>query len=781
MRTKPTLRWTIFWSSALLAGLRSSPAQAQQLLAWPIGQSVLRALLPGMPIRPLPPHPRPLPRPQPTPAPVPQPAPIAPPEAAPMTLSGYRVEGAIDDQVANLTYHITFQNPTNQRLEGVLIVPIPANTVLSGFSMSLGGKMVKGELLEAGQASTIYENIVRSMRDPGLLELIGERLFRARVFPIEPHGQITAQFSVTQVLPKSGGLLSLTVPLKAGRMTQGAPGRASARIRINASKPLRALYSPNPRVEIRRDGERRAEISYESGSAAETSDLSLFYSLREDPLAAGLLSFQEEGEDGYFLLSLSPRPQVDPKSVLPKDIVFVVDRSGSMEEGGKMGQARKALAYCLGQLGARDRFGIVDFATDFNSFEPRLVSATPQHKARGLRYVETIEASGGTNIEAGLSEGLKLLGPSPGRVPMVFFLTDGLPTVGETDVQALLRKASSANAALKARLFSFGVGSDVNTLLLDKLSEAHRGARDYVAAGEDIEHKVSSLYQKVAKPALTDLRLEWRGLEVAQVTPKVSDLFYGSELILLGRYRGQGRGSLVVTGQAAGKNARFEFPVEFAANAGHNAFLPRLWANFKVAQELDAIRLSGRADPEVVNEIVRLAKRHGIVTPYTSYLVTEEGREIPQARHAALRSLRGLSADAAESGFSGGSAVAMKAQRASGFLSRSLAAAPKASTLGLLEDAERDARQELADKGASAVETRSVAGKTFYLRSRVWVDGDYELDPSKSGAKRFKIAYLGPEYFGLLKEHPELSRYLALGSDMVLLHQGVVYEITDKP
>lgn len=782
-------------SALVVLGL-AVPAPAQQLLAWPIGaaNAALRAFLPGMPM----PHPIfPGPGPRPMPMPGPRPAPILPVEASPVTMTGYHVEGVITDQVAELSYRIVFRNPTDRRLEGVLMVPLPADASLSGFSMVIGGKETKGELLEATQASSIYQSIVSRAIDPGLLELIGERMFRAKVFPIEPRGEIVATLKMTQTLAKSGGLVTLSVPMRSARFTQGEGGRASARIALKTTRPLRTILSSNAETRITRDGEHGATISYEEGATG-PQDLALTFSMREDPLAAGVLAYRETGEDGTFLLTLSPKLEAEATAA-PKAVVFVVDRSGSMTEGGKMEQAKKALAWCVDRLNPQDRFGIVDFATDWNALEEgSLLAATPENKARAKRYIERIEAAGGTNIEAGLDQGLKLLNMADGRAPMLFFLTDGVPTIGQTDPAALLRKAAQDNAALRARIFSFGVGSDVNTLLLDKLAEAGRGARDYVAPSEDIEAKVSSLYQKVSHPALTDVKLEWSGVEVDQVYPRpVPDLFHGGELTLYGRYRAGGKGILVVTGKANGKPARFEFPVELPTEAPHNAFLPRLWASQKIGHELDLIRLSGRpADPEVVSSIVRLAKKHGIVTPYTSFLVTEEGTDLRRAENEGRRRFDALSANASRSGFSGGAGAAAEAQsdsltfgEMSGRVS-SVAAlrgaakagsfdAPPAAPAMMLDKLEKKARADNKDRGFASVETRTIGGKTFYDRGGTWVDADAET-PEASSARVIEVRARGAAYFELLSKDPGLARFFALGSDVTVMHRGILYKVGYK-
>ncbi len=778
----------------LLLGL-AVPAPAQQLLAWPIGvTSALFRFLPGQPI-PHPFMPGPTPHPLPLPVPGPRPSPVLPPDASPVTMTGYHVEGTVTDQVAELSYRIVFRNPTDQRLEGVLMVPLPADASLSGFSMVIGGKETKGELLEASQASSIYQSIVSRAIDPGLLELIGERMFRAKVFPIEPRGEIVATLKMTQTLPKNGGLVSLSVPMRSARFAQGEGGRASARITLKTTRPLRTILSSNADTRIVRDGEHGALVTYEEGSAG-PQDLALTFSMREDPLAAGVLAYRESGEDGTFLLTLSPKIEAEAKAA-PKAVVFVVDRSGSMTEGGKMDQAKKAVAWCVDRLNAQDRFGIVDFATDWNALDDNaLLAATPENKARAKRYIERIEAAGGTNIEAGLDEGLKLLHGAEGQTPMLFFLTDGVPTIGQTDPGALLRKAAEANATLRARVFSFGVGSDVNTLLLDKLADAGRGARDYVAPNEDIEAKVSSLYQKVSRPALTDVKLEWSGVEVDQVYPKpVPDLFHGGELALYGRFRGAGKGTLVVTGKANGKPARFEFPLELPAENSKNSFLPRLWASQKIGHELDLIRMSGKpADPEVVSSIVRLAKKHGIVTPYTSFLVTEEGTDIRRAENEGRRRFDMLSRNAMASGFGGGPAAASEAQadslvfaemsgraagavRGSGMKAKSdePASAP-AMMLGKLE---KKARDDMKGRGIVAVETRTVGDKTFYLRAGTWTDADAETDEA-AALKTVAVTARSKEYFELLAKEPGLARFLALGTEVTVLHRGSIYKVSAK-
>jgi Ca-activated chloride channel homolog len=783
---------TLLLSFVTLAVL-AAQAGAQQLIAWPIGQPGFRQWLPGQPVRPMP-RPMPLPRPQNPPQTPPQ---------HPIDLSAFGVTGTIDDQAATLTYKMTFRNPGSTRLEGVLLMPLPENAALNGFKMTVAGKEANAEVLDSKQATTIYEGIVARQRDPGLLELIGERTLRARVFPIEPNGTIDVTLTVSQLVPASGGLRELRIPLRSTQFTAGERvGSQAVRLTLNSLEALRTLYSPTAGAKIDRKGERGAEITYSPDGAAK-EDFLLFYSAGAGPLSASAISYREKGEDGFVLVSLSPRAHAAPGVITPKDVVFIVDRSGSMNEGGKMEQAKRALSYCLGRLSPHDRFALVDFATDVQTFKGELMQATPENVAQGQRYIDRIEGAGGTNIQGGLSEGLKLLTRSEGRVPMAFFVTDGVPTVGQTQVDDLLREAAAKTGASNARLFAFGVGSDVNTLLLDKLAQGNGGARDYVAPGEDIEAKVSTLYQKVAKPALTDVKIEWKGVDVAQVYPRpIRDVFYGSELAVMGRYKEGGKGSLVVTGRVGGKPARFEFPLDLPEQDMHKTFVPRLWANMKVAHELDAVRLAGgNPDPEVVQSIVKLAKRYGIITPYTSALITEDSfgaldahgnpmpapavaaNEFNRARTHALESLKSSAAAARGSGFSRDKALSNLARRDSMMFSSISGAASNLggggagnAALDGMAKAGAMAREEMRREGKKIVATKVVGAKTFYRRGSSWIDGDYELAGSPAPTK---VKFLSSEYFELLREHPELKSALALGSAVTVYVEGKAYSIED--
>jgi Ca-activated chloride channel family protein len=374
--------------------------------------------------------------------------------------------------------------------------------------------------------------------------------------------------------------------------------------------------------------------------------------------------------------------------------------------------------------------------------------------------------------------------------------------VGETNTDALLRKEHAANKSVGARLFCLGVGSEVNSLFLDKLAEGQRGARDYVLPGEDIEVKMGALVDRIAKPALTDVSLDWEGVEVSQVYPReVSDIYYGDPLVLMGRYSKPGKGKLTLTAKSGGKDVRLVFPFELPRQKVEHAYLPRLWAQRKVAELMDEIRLTGSRNPEIVNEIAKLARQYGIVTPYTSLLIAED-KDIAVARRETGVALERMARDAAATGdgalrahamsdmlgaakmmaapmaapinsMISGAAGSMRADAAfdagpSGFAGRGLSAPSQAMLNAYSEDEK---------KALNKLERREVGSKTFYLRDGEWRDGALEAAEEKPAVE--EVVFLSPRYFELLRAHPEAKAWLSLGKKVAFMLGGKAYRIVE--
>jgi Ca-activated chloride channel family protein len=334
---------------------------------------------------------------------------------------------------------------------------------------------------------------------------------------------------------------------------------------------------------------------------------------------------------------------------------------------------------------------------------------------------------------------------------MIVFITDGEPTVGETDMEVILRNLRDANRR-EARVFVFGVGTDVNAHLLDRIAVAHRGLSDYLTGDRDIDEAVSSFFRKVSEPILSDVGIDFGGIRVEDVYPvDVPDIFNGTQLVLLGRFRGKGRTTILLTGRVNGKREVFEFPAYFRPEHG-NDFLPRLWARRTIGYLLGEIRLHGEKE-ELVDEIVRLSTRYGIITPYTSYLVLEDEAHTrdfiePLGEAPALRS------EAAKAG------RAMKEKKGGGAVQSSL---------------DINEMQQTANIGEPGLPSVAHAGgKTFYLQEGVWRDAAF-----REGMKVTKLRAFSRGYFSLLRRIPALTRYAALSANLLVVIDDRAYLITE--
>lgn len=681
-------------------------------------------------------------------------------------LTSQTVNAAIKDQVATVTVTSAFHNPNHWQVEGVYLLSLPANANVNQFSMQMGGKEMAAELLDSQKARQIYEGIVRRNQDPALLELVGYKTLQARVFPIPAHGDAMITVSYTHVLEADGGLVRFQAPFFGKATAPDKPlSRASMTVTIESRSPIKAVFSPTHAVDIARKDAHTARATFESTNYASASEFALYFAPSDGTLGASLLCFRDGADDGVFMLVLSPGFAAAQENVLPKDIVFVFDRSGSMA-GDKIRQAREALIYCIEHLHEKDRFTVVDFATDVREFESSLVEASRENRVRAVKYASELKASGGTNISDAIAAALAKLEKKEGRIPMVLFATDGLPTVGDTNYDSIVKLTRELNRA-GARLFVFGVGLDVNTFLLDTMSEQNRGVREYVQPQEDIQTRVAGLYDKVCSPVFGDITMTVDGVKLHDVYPKqIPDIFRGGQVVLMGRYGGSGKSKVTFKGVLAGKPTELSYELTFAERETASDYLPRLWAGRKVMFLLDQIRLTGRADKELVDEIVALGKRYGIVTPYTSFLIVEEN-----ADH--LGRMKGAGEKLAQDARASGGAdkkVSEEAQKVSRELEHAKSAPCEAPMLAMKDEAERRARAE----GKKTIAIKYSGCKTFYLRDGVWTDSSYQ-DKDKDKVKT--VAFGSDEYYKLAAEHP---RYFAVGDNLLIVIGDAVYRIEKK-
>ncbi|HEX5889064.1 MAG TPA: VWA domain-containing protein, partial [Pyrinomonadaceae bacterium] len=537
----------------------------------------------------------------------------------------------------------------------------------------------------------------------------------------------------------------------------------------------------------------RSVVSFETASAREAQDFQLFYTISKEDFGLTLLTHREPGRDGYFLLMISPKDDWSDQEYSAKDVVFVVDTSGSMAEEGKMEKARSALLYGVRILRPQDRFNVISFAGEERLMEAGLIPADDKGRARGEAFVKGLKPVGGTNINGSLLASLaQFTEDNRERPTIIVFMTDGLPTVGTTNVTQIVdnvRKASKPGV----RLFTFGVGYDVNTALLDKLAAENGGLADYIEPKEDLEVKVGSFFTKVNYPVLTNLKLDMGGARTDLVYPRaIPDLFRGSQVTLIGRYTGDANLEsvrLTLSGQSGSTARTYHYDnLAFPLRSENNDYLPRLWATRRVGWLMEQVRSNGE-QKELRDEIVDLGTRYGIVTPYTSYLAID-GAEVsrnnfsipPQQRGANFGYLGGRARKDATATAGVADANAPPPSATPVPLNTMPPNAPSTVTLstGIVAVQESKRAREQQEAAKLKEETRTdavqrVGGKTFYLVEGVWTDSEFKAETK---LPETALTFGSDEYFAVLKQHPKLASFFSLGERVVVVFEGRVYRVS---
>lgn len=693
------------------------------------------------------------------PMPMPRPAPI--PRV--LNIKSVKITVKIDAQVATTKVEQVFENDTPYRLEGSYFFPIPESASISDFAIYDGDKRMAAEILERAKARQIYNEIVRRQIDPGLLEYAGKDLFQASVFPIEPRSTKKIDLTYSRVLKNEGGTVSYRYELGSGRRIQPQPIKEiAASVEITSPIDLKNIFSPSHKISVNKDGERRARLSFEGKGEDSQKDFLLYYSLSEKDFGLSLLTHREPGKDGYFLMLISPKSNIGEQERAAKDIVFILDTSGSMS-GEKIDKAKAALKFGVESLSPRDRFNIISFSGEEHLMKAGLVEANQGGKQTGLKFIENLRPEGGTNINDALVQAFKQFQSSE-RPSMIVFLTDGLPTVGTTDVKQIIKNVADANRA-GVRLFSFGVGYDVNTSLLDKLSADNRGSSDYIEPQEDLEVKVSNFFARVNYPVLSDLKLDFGGVETELTYPRtLGDLFKNSQLVIVGRYKNSMNSTTVrLTGKVGAREEVFTFVKQsFPEERGDNPFLARLWATRRVGYLLEQIRLNGE-NRELKDEIIQLGTRYGIVTPYTSFLVTEDMKDIGR-RIIPMEQRRALDSMSRGAGSVGGIGRTFEQVTVTG----------ESAVVYSKTEKKMKESDKLESPESYLTNIRTVGDKTFQLKGEEWVDTRLR---ESSTLPKIEVQFASEEFFNLIAKEPKLADFFSLGKKVVVVFKGKVYKV----
>lgn len=707
------------------------------------------------------------------------------------TRSNVKVE--LRDRVLRYEVEERFVNRGSMVGEADYVFPLPKNAAFRDLKLSIDGELVAGETMNATDARRIYEDIVRSQRDPALVEWMGHGMLRTRIFPIRPGEERRVVVRYESVADREGDAIRVDYfrgsgpsafgsrPERLRERAQDQERRAESRtgfaLTYRAGGELGEAYSPTHELDIERDGVRR-DVRIRDGGP----DITVLVTLRRTREASvAMLPHAVRGDPGYALITVTP-PSGAAATRLPRDITFVIDVSGSMA-GKKIEQARAAGHQLLGTLSPQDRFRLIDFSTDVRSFRDELVFATDENTRAARRYLDDLDATGSTNISGALEEALRreprthrsssesLTATAENRVAIVLFMTDGAPTVGDTDPATIA--ATAARLRRDARVFTFGVGADLNVRLIEQLAMEGRGTAHFVRPQESVERAVEIVATRLRQPLLTDVRVQVNGgnVRLTRVYPGgEQDIFAGQDLVLLARYDGSGPADVVVRGRSGNTDVQWTSARNFPREERDNAFVPRLWATQRIGW-LSAEKRKSGGSREIDDEIRQLGERFGIPTEFTSYLVLEPGMVAnapPQLRLRGQSDARQLHGAAATGAVSGVGAPAAPPAAAQFEQAREAARQRSATSLAAADMAAAEFSQESA---------RRAGNRMFARDGERWVDSRF-----KSELRVYKVKAYSAAYFALLDNLPDLRDALAIGDKVVVAGRSVAVEVVpDAP
>lgn len=713
---------------------------------------------------------------------VPQAAVLAPASSAGGQVAITRVTADIDilEQIATTTLNIHLRNAGRSRAEAELLVPVPEGAVVRGFAFAGAASEPTARLLPREEAKRTYENIVARLRDPALVEFAGCNLIRSSVFPVPPGGEQQVRLIYEHVLPRDGQRVDYELP-----RTESLQYRVpwDVKVTIRSKLPVATVYSPSHGLDVHRTGPGNLRITNAADANVTPGSFRLSYLLGGDKMAASLFAYPaDSGDGGYFLLLAGLPVEERARPAVRRELTLVLDVSGSMS-GEKLQQARAAAEQVIGGLLKGERFNILVYNDTVQWFAAAPVARSPEMLQAARAFLARTNAGGGTNIHDALTEALRAQ-PAEGFLPIVLFLTDGCPTVGNTSEVAIRRVATDRNHG-ERRIFTFGVGADVNTPLLQKIAAETRGTATFVLPGENVESKVAAVFKDLEGPIFCSATLHVEPdaivssggvatlLRASQIMPEtLPDLYVGDQLVVLGRYVGHDPLEFTLRGDYHGERRAFRFTFPLMHATTRNAFVPRLWASRRIGYLVDEIRQMGAdagpavagaaRDPrvkELVDEIVSLSAEFGILTEYTAFFA-EEGTNLADRDAVVATANDNL------------------AQRAMAIRSGTGAVSQGFNNVAQQRQVAMNYDNRFLDGQMNRVEitnVQQVNDRAFFQRGRRWIDSRVaqraaEVQPDEI------VIYGSPEYLALAARLAAQNRAgtLALSGEVLLQVDGKV-------
>ncbi len=549
-----------------------------------------------------------------------------------------------------------FENPFDEKIEAVYTFPLPQNAAVDDMTMIVGDRTVRGKILRREEAEAVYEAAKTNGQTASLLNQERPNIFTQSVANILPGEQIKITISYVETLKYEDGAYEFVFPMVVGpRYVPGSATGAPVSVKgngfapntdrvpdasritpqpvpegmrvghdisldvtLDAGVPIDALSSKTHEVNVERPDDHRARVTLKDQAAIPNKDFVLRYDVAGRKIEDALLTHASD-KGGYFTLILQPPLRITAEDVTPKELVFVLDTSGSMS-GFPIEKAKETMKLALDNLYPSDTFNLITFSGDEHILFPAPVPATKENLAKAQAFLETRQGGGGTEMMKAIKASMDPSDASD-HVRIVCFMTDGY--VGN-DMEIIGEVQRHPNA----RVFAFGIGGSVNRFLLDGMAKYGRGEVEYVALNDDGSAAARRFHERVRNPLLTDISIDWNGLPVADVYPKsIPDLFGAKPVILTGRYTGVGKGTIRLKGKMSGVDFVREIPVDFSKAESRNDVLSTLWARTRVddlmSQDFKGAQ-QGVMKDDVKQAVIQLGLDYRLMTQFTSFVAVEE-------------------------------------------------------------------------------------------------------------------------------------------------------------
>jgi len=553
---------------------------------------------------------------------------------APIAIESHRVQASVTDGLAVTTIRQTFVNQHPRVLEAIYVFPLPENAALTGVAMEVGGQRLEGLLAERKRARKVYDGIVREKRDPALVEQIGRGKFRLSVFPVLPNQPTVVEITYTEYVPLSRGVFRYVYPLALGGGAATTLKDLTVSVILRSSAPLTEVTTDVDDAEVIRRGNGTAIVSLERPGGKLDRDLTVTAKVEAPEATLSFRTWRASEGDGYFTAVLTP-PPLPPEKLLARDVILVLDTSGSMNGDGKIEQAKAAAIHLLSGLRKKDRVNILRFSSEVVPFANAPVPVTDENLAKLTAFIDEIRAAGSTALGDALREATGLA-PDPGRVQTIVLLTDGMPTIGITE-PASIAAIAKGGGEKGLRVFPFGVGPDVHSGLLRGIARATGGTAEVFRPGGEVITRLRSFLDRTNSPAVTEVKVTAMGVRLYDVFPRPLPVTcLGEQVVISGRYRGGGTGKVILTAVMGDEPLTLTTDHAFPVEAGGDAAVGPLYARQKLDFLEGELRLrSGLGDKayfaaldagaystgdEIVSEIIEVSLAHGVQCAYTSFI-----------------------------------------------------------------------------------------------------------------------------------------------------------------